>query len=161
MLQKRALRNNSLKVLSNHNITSSFPILPYHSKAFTDARMSTHRLTILNWRTWFWDFGSIKCPHPLFRDCSSKRMLAFTFYALNSCQVRQTCIYQTVASNEASDNFCGVLAAFGESKLIRFSSTTSGRFISRVFIAMMYSPKKPRKQSCTPPIKNTAIIVGA
>ena len=46
-------------------------------------------------------------------------------------------------------------------KLIRFSSTTSGRFMMRVFIAMIYSPRKPRKASCTPPMKNTAIMVGA
>ena len=47
------------------------------------------------------------------------------------------------------------------SKFSRFSSMTSGRFMTRAFMLMTYSPKKPRNTSCTPPIKKTAIIIGA
>ena len=47
------------------------------------------------------------------------------------------------------------------SKLMRSSSTTRGRFITRVLMDMTYSPRKPRNSSCTPPMKKTAIIIGA
>lgn len=47
------------------------------------------------------------------------------------------------------------------SKFSRVSSMTSGRFMIRVFMLITYSPKKPKNTSCTPPMKKTAIIIGA